>query len=220
MPFNASQVRASLQRNAAVIAGVDGLYRGGMRGVRGKSGIGCTACLPALGHVARLTGIGARGLYSGEPGAGMGGLGTGTTAGGDQNPYEPTLTFPATPGVAPIDYGMLDASLASQLPGPTQGQSFPTIGPVNTTMQAAPNTAAGTSALLSLTNAAATRLAVPQLNPGQTIETLPNGTQILTQQAAGYPIGSTALGLSTTGSSGMLLLLAAGVAVVLMMGKK
>jgi len=157
MPFSARQVRASLQRNSAVIQGVHGL--------------GCAGC---------------------GGGCGMGDY--------DPSTDYSTLSAPDIPG----GYGSIDPVDVYIPPAPS-GSSYAPL----------------TSVLTSLTNAAATRLAVPQLNPGQSITKLANGSEVLTQQAQGYPLGaSTAnLGLNASGDSGMLLLLG-GLALVFVMGSK
>ncbi len=162
MPFSARQVRASLQRNSAVVAGLKGL--------------GCAEC-----------GGSCKGL--------------GDCYYNDSN-------------------GQYDICDMSSDSGSANG-----YGNVNVPMSV-PNAASGGSSWLNtvtaLTNAAVTRLAVPQLNPGQSITKLANGTQVLTQQAPGYPLGSSQFGADVNvGSSGNgVLLLVGGLALVLMMGKK
>ncbi len=170
MPFSARQVRASLSRNSAVVAGLKGLGCAGCGGDCGK-GLGDCSYDDATGQYDICT---------------------------DSVPVAPTI--PGGYGVVqPFDYSTVYVP-----PPPIAGN------------------ATSPSILNALTNAAVARLAVPQLNPGQSITTLPNGTQVLTQQASGYPLGASSgqLGLNASGNSSGMLLLLGGLALVLVMGKK
>lgn len=169
MPFSARQVRASLQRNAAVVSGLHGL--------------GCSGCSGNCKGLGECYYDDATGQYD---------ICT--------DPVAPTI--PGGYGVVqPFDYSTVYVPPASSV-GSGTGGFLTAISP--------------------LVGAAVTRLAVPQLNPGQSVTKLANGTQVLTQQAAGYPISaaSGSIGVDTgIGGNGMLLLLG-GLALVLVMGKK
>ncbi len=167
MPFSARQVRASLQRNSAVVAGLKGL--------------GCANC--------------------------GGGCGLGSYVCDDSGCYDdgtsPAPVAPVIPGgygaTVPFDYSTVYVPPVPSSPG---------------------GNGAMTSTLTALTNAAVTRLAVPQLNPGESITRLANGTQVLTQQASGYPLGAQSGQLGVSSSGNGVLLLVGGLALLLMMGKK
>lgn len=77
-----------------------------------------------------------------------------------------------------------------------------------------------TQGLTNATSILGARYAVPQLNPGQVIQTGPGGTSFMSQAQAGGALTTSSSLLGGGLGSGTLLLLIGGIALFVMMGKK
>lgn len=101
--------------------------------------------------------------------------------------------------------------------------SSPTTGPYGSTGGAVSSTNIFDSIMAGINSSSkilSTRYGVPQLNPGQYIQTGPNGTSIQYQLAPGQTTGFPGLSTLTSGGSILPIALIGGVLLFAMMGRK